>query len=374
MKRSSFLFIFLICILGFSCYETQLKKEQEIHLKWNKAYNEDTFERSSTGLKWALSYLGSTIASDTSLKGISFKDSIITLNPYQLGLSENASNNLNKLHVVFKNSEEYKANKTFDIGRYIALTFGTSSHYYAITDVPKNLEQFEELYIFDSLRSYIDNSSVSKVHRIISYSEVSENNNQGFISAEIDSISNDTLEFETIQRMSNGQLKFAVYDVDGELKNAADYNVTKAGKPSKCIWCHESKILPIFRPQKNHLGYLKITSFNDSLKYFNRNLQDYQNTTWTDKTLLDKTLHEELELLYISFMEPNVERISKEWNLPIVNVKQKLAHLETHQHEEFPFLGNLYHRKDVDALSPINRIEVPENIREQHSNKVNLLN
>jgi len=372
MKRPLLSLSFLICILCFSCSEEE--HGQNINLKWNKAYTEDTFERSSIGLKWALSYLGSTIANDASIKGIHFKDSIITLNPYQLGLSESASYNLNKLHDIFKNSEEYKKNNAFDLGRYIALTYGNSHHYYTIVDVPKSLEQFKELYTFDSIKGYIDNSSVSKVHRIISYSEVSENNSQGFISAEIDSISNDTLEFETIQRMQNGQLKFAVYDVNGELKNAADNNVTRAGKPSKCIWCHETKILPIFKPQKNHLGYLKVTSFNDSLKYFNRNLQDYQNTTWTDKSLLDKTLHEELELLYISFMEPNAERISKEWNLPIVNVKQKLAHLETHQHKEFPFLGNLYNRKDIDALSPVNRIEVPESIREQYSNEVNFLN
>lgn len=374
MKLYFFSFSLFICVLYFSCSKTKKEQELEINLKWNKAYTEDTFERSSTGLKWALSYLGSSIASDVSLKGISFKDSIITLNVEQLGFSKHAKTQLAKLHYIFKTSESYKKNNSLDLGRYIALTFGNSYHYYAIVDIPNSLEQFEQLYTFDSMRGYIDNSSVSKVHRIISYSELSENNNQGFISAEIDSISNDTLEFETIQRMPNGQLKFAVYDANGVLKNVADKNVTRAGKSSKCIWCHETKLLPMFKPQRNHLGYLKFTPFNDSLKYFNRKLQDYQNTIWKDEKLLNKDLHTELELLYISFMEPNAERISREWNMPLGDVKQKLAYLETHLHKEFPFLGNLYHRKDIDALAPINCLEVPENIRERSSNEVNLLN
>ncbi|EDP71043.1 hypothetical protein FBALC1_01127 [Flavobacteriales bacterium ALC-1] len=368
------LVVFLILVIGtlsYSCVEK--KQHQGIRLKWNKAFSEDTFDRSVTGLKWALSYLGSTVTSDPYLEGITLKDSIILLNAFELGLSKKSAKNLSKLHEVFRNSEEYKKNNAFDLGRYIALTFGNSHHYYAIVDVPEKLDQIEALYTFDTIKGYIDNSSVSKVHRVISFSELSKSNNQGFISTEVDSISKDILEFETLQRMANGQLKFAVYDVDGTLKEAANNNVTRAGKPSKCIWCHETKILPVFKPQQNYLGYLKITPFNDSLKYFNRNLQNYQNTTWTDKNLLDKTLHEELELLYISFMEPNIERISKEWNISLADVKQKLAHLKTHQHHEFPFLGNLYHRKDIDALAPIKYLEVPESIREASNNEINLL-
>ncbi len=369
MKPSHISLYFILFIAFTSCY----KQDHEINLKWNKGYENDTFERHCIGLKWALSYLGSTIANDTTLLGITYKDSTITLNIKQLGFSENAVTHLAKLQYIFKASEEYKKNNAMDIGRYIALTYGNSYHYYAITNVPKTLEQFERLYEFDSLKGYIDDSSVSRVDRIISYSKRLKNNGQGFVSAEIDSISKDTFEYETVEIMSNGQQRFGVYGLDGKLKEAADANITRAGKPAKCIWCHEVVVQPLFRSQQNHKGYLSYLRFKDSLKYYNQELQAYQNELWTDKSILNKALHTELELLYISFMEPTVGRLSREWNLPLTEVRQKLAHLKTHQHEEFSFLGNLYHRKDIDALAPFKAIKTPESIREQSANEINLL-
>lgn len=359
-------FVLLFC----SCTNTQ---DYEINLKWNKAYEQDTFKRSVTGLKWALSYLGSTLANNSLQKGITYKDSIITLNLKQLGFSEDAKETLAKLQFIFKNSENYKKNNTMDLGRYIALTFGNSNHYYAIVGVPKSLNYFENLYKFDSITGYIDNSSVSKVDRIISFSKISTNNKQGFISAEVDSISKEVLEYETMEIMPNGQLRFGIYDEKGNLKDAANSSITRAGKPAKCIWCHEVVVQPLFRQQKNHKGYLSFMKFNDTLKYFNHKLQDYQDSKWKDKSLRNKKLHTELELLYISFMEPTAERISREWNMTLMEVKQKTSHLKTHNHKEFPFLGNLYHRKDIDLLAPFRYLEVPESIREKSNNKTNLL-
>ncbi|WP_394747367.1 hypothetical protein [Spongiimicrobium salis] len=351
---------FALVLVCFSC----AKQDNEISLKWNKAHDEDTFERSITGLKWALSYLGSTVANDSTLLKFNPKDSIITLDANQLGFSKEAATVLSKLHYNFKNTEAYTINKTFDLGRYVSLIFGRSHNYYAIAGVPEDLEAFDQLYQFSEAKGYIDNSSISKVDRIISFSNIHEKNNQAFISAEIDSISKDTLEYETMQIMPNGQLKFGVYDLDGKIKRVANKNVTRAGKPAKCIWCHEVVVQPLYRSQKNHDTYLKYTTFNDTLKYFNHRLQTYQDSLWKDKNFKNKKLHSELELLYIAFMEPNAERISREWNMPVTEVKQKLSHLETHVYEEFVFLGDSYHRKDIDALAPFQVQEAPESIRE----------
>lgn len=354
----------------FSCS----KEAHEINLKWNKAYNDDTIERSITGLKWALSYLGSNIASDSTLKGISYKNSIITLDINQLGFSEYSKNELAKLQYIFKTNESYKESNNLDLGRYIALTFGNSYHYYAIVGVPESLEQFNQIYTLDSTKGYINNSSVSKVERIISFSMSSKTNRQGFISAELDSISKDTLEYETMEIMSNGQLKFGIYNSNGELKEAGNREITRAGKPAKCIWCHEVVVQPLFKQQLDRDGYLDHITFDDTLQYFNKKLQKYQNKNWVDEKFLNKRLHTELELLYISFMEPNLKRISKEWKMSVLEVQQRLKHLKTHQHQEFPFLGNLYHRKDIDQIAPTKLLEVPEYIREPSNNEVNLLN
>lgn len=370
MKSFLSVLCFILFVISLSCSP---KEDYEIKLKWNKAYPEDTFERSVTGLKWALSYLGSTIANDSTLIKFNPQDSIINLDIKVLGFSDDASKTLAKLQYTFKETEYYKENNSYDLGRYVALTFGNPNHYYAITDISETFKKFHQNYTFSSAKGYINNSSVSKVHRILSFTNISEDNSQAFLSVEIDSITKDTLEYETTERMPNGQLKFGIYDKDGKLKSAASSIVTKAGAPAKCIWCHEVVVQPLFRTQQNYKGYLDYFKLDDTLTYFNRKLQKYQDSIWIDKSLSNKKLHTELELLYISFMEPSAERISREWNMPLKDVKQKLSGLETHIYEEFPFLGNLYHRQDIDALAPYTVLEVSESIREKSNNDVNLL-
>ncbi len=351
----------IISIVLISCNK---KEAYNINLKWNKAYPEDTFQRNIIGLKWALSYLGSPVANDSTFIKFNPEDSIIKLNIKDLGFSEDASKTLAQLQYQFKNTDNYKANNSFDIGRYVALTFGNPKHYYAIVDISETFKRFKQNYVFSESKGYINNSSVSNVHRIISFSNISKTNNQAFISAEIDSITKDTLEYETMEVMPNGQLKFGVYDVNGNLKDAASREFTRAGTPAKCIWCHEVVVQPLYKTQQNQKGYLDYLKLDDTLTYFNNKLQKYQDKLWVDESFTNKKLHTELELLYISFMEPSAERISKEWQMPLDKVRQKLAHLKTHKHVEFPFLGDLYHRKDIDALAPYKVIKAPKSIRE----------
>lgn len=363
------LYLFISILLLTSCGK---REAYDIHLKWNKAYSEDTFERNVTGLKWGLSYLGSTVANDSTLITFNPADSIISLNIKNLGFSEEAGKILAQLQYQFKQTDYYKANNSYDLGRYITMTFGNPKHYYAITDVSEFFTYYDDNYKFSYTKGYINNSSVSMVHRIISFSE-EKAHKQAFVSVEIDSISRDILEYETAEIMPNGLLKFGIYDKNGQLKDAASPEFTRAGTPAKCIWCHEVGIQPLFKPQQNYNGYLDYFKLDDTLTYFNQKVREFQDLQWVDKRLTNKKLHTELELVYISFMEPSAERISKEWQMPLEEVKQKLSGLETHIYEEFPFLGNLYHRKAIDSLSPFKHLKVVESIREPSSNIKSLI-
>ncbi|WP_298311589.1 hypothetical protein [uncultured Aquimarina sp.] len=349
------------------------EKDYQINLKWNKSYPEDSIEKNHIALKWCLSFLGSNIASDTTLLGLSKKNNIIILRVNQLGFDKKATEYLAKLNWKLKQSEEYQNNSSINLGRYIALTIGSSYHYYKITDIPKQLDDFKKLYTFDSITGYIDNSSISLVDRIISFSKNNVGNKQAFISEEIDSISKEIYEFETLEIMNNGQLKFGIYDRDGNLKDVADNQITRAGKPAKCIWCHETGIQPMFRKQKNHEKYLSYSKLQDTLKNFNNKLRIYQDSVWKDQAIRNKKLHTEMEISYIAFMEPSAEHLSNEWGITIEKVKQKVNHLKTHRHREFDFLGDLYHRKDIDSLAPWKVLEVSEKIREKSINEVNYL-
>ena len=370
MNKPKIFILTFICLLFLNCSK---KESYQIDLKWNKSYPDDTIENNVIGLQWCLSFLGSTIANDSISQGLTYNDSLIFLDINKLGFSQTSTSFLAKLNYELKNSEEYKKTNAVDLGRFMAITIGSSYHYYRIVGIPKKLDDYYSLYKFDSLQGYINNSSVSYLHRIISYSNSSSKLKQGFISAEIDSISKTVLEYETMEIMPNGQLKFGVYDVNGQLKSSGNSNHTKAGKPAKCIWCHEVNIQPLFNDQRNFNGFLPYLTLNDSLEKFNQSLQKKQDNLWTNKAIKNKKLHTFMEIAYISFMEPSIERISQEWSIPVEKVQDKLKKLKTHKHHEFNFLGDLYNRKDIDKIAPWKTLEVSSNIRNKSPNEINLL-
>lgn len=359
------LLITLLVLLIFSCTKSSKIEDNLINLKWNKAYTKDNFENHKAGVKWALAFLGSKIAMDTSYKGMTYKDNVITVDVNCIGLSKKAVVALKNINRSIKNSGEYKKKGNIDIGRYLALTIGNSEQYYKIVDVPLSVFDFENIYSFSPISAHINNSSVSKINREIKYSITEKNHKRAFVSKEVDTINKTVREYESVEIMENGLSRFAVYNSEGKLKQAGSLDVTSAGKPGKCMWCHESVIQPLFRSQKVLKNYMPPQQFLDSLITFNRLLFEYQNKIWQDSLLVNRKHHTNMELSYITFMEPSIEQLANEWEMSIEAVKKKVAHLVPHTHEEFDFLGDkLYHRKDIDTLGPYTIINVPKSIRE----------
>ncbi|WP_242119385.1 hypothetical protein [Aestuariivivens sediminicola] len=342
-----------------------------INLKWNSAYQDDSIEKSITGLKWALSYLGASLPSGM---GISHKNSVIKIDIIKLGFNFKAESYLLELLQIIKSSEEYQVNDNIDVGRFIALTIGASEHYYQIIHTPPFLEDVIDNYMFLEETGYVNNSGVALEHRIINFSE-QFGLNQLFLSTEIDSITGEIYEYETIELLPNGQLRFGIYDSFGIRVSVADPDHTNAGKPAKCMWCHESSINPIFNVQNNYEGYLTFNEFQNTLldfrsSHFNNRENQFPNGVDFDQT----QEHTLTELLYISFMEPSAERLSHEWNMSLEEVKSITSGIPTHEHYEFPFLGNLFHRDDIKELAPFKGLEVSTSLREQSEREVNYLN
>ena len=376
-KLTNLLLLSFIISVLFACNNTGSHPTQNnscIHLKWNKAYKNDNLEKQKAGLKWALSFLGSKIALDTTYKGISYGKNTILLDIANVGFSKKAVKQLKALNQVIKNSEEYQKKHHIDIGRYIALTIGSPNHYYKIVDAPLTLSDLESKYNFDTLTAYLNNSSISKIGREIRISSYTSNYKKAFISSEIDTITKKVIEYESVEVMENGLSQFALYDANGNLKQATNPNITIAGKAGKCMWCHESGIQPVFKPQKQIINYMSPKDFLDSLVTYNKRLNKYQHKKWQDSLIIKRRQHTNMELAYITFMEPSVEQLANEWQISHEKVKEKVKHLQPHKHEEFKFLGDsLYHRKDIDKLAPYKVIEVPESIREYSKNE-NIVN
>lgn len=376
MKR--FIALISILILMVSCTNTStsdlLQKtdpDATLELKWNKAYPEDNIEKSTIGLSWALSYVGAMLPSSPS--GIVSNGEIITLNLNALGFEERALAKLKRLHQKIKLSNEYQTTNTIDLGRYVALLMGAPEHYYEIVGVPKRLDDLLSNYTLLPQKGYVNNSGVSLEHRVIQFSE-QNNLQQVFLSTETDPITGEIYEYETVEIIPNGQIRFGIFDVDGNRKNNADPAHSNAGKPAKCMWCHESTIQRLYTVQDDFMGYLTSYELQNQLVNFNQLLQNKKYALPNGVNFRQTQQHTEAELLYISFMEPSAERLSLEWKMPVSQVQNLLSDLPTHVYPEFPFLGNLYDRNAIENRAPFNGLPVSTNVREASEIEVNHLN
>jgi len=354
-----------------SVYRDTLNPETSLSLKWNKAFDDDSVKEGLYGLKWTLSFVGATLPKRD--PGIYIDDNIITIDIEKLGFTSEAQRHLRQLHDSIKVSGEYQTNQHVDLGRYVSLLLGSSQHYYALTGMPNTFEDLLGSYKLGSFKGYVTNSGVSREHRIISYSQ-QNGFHQLFLSTEIDSISGEILEYETVDILPNGQPRFGIFDLEGNLKISSDPKHSNGGKPSKCIWCHESGIQPLFKTQRSVSGYLSYPQLQDTLKAFKASHNELKEDLNDGVNYAKKQRHTTTELLYISFMEPSAHRLSLEWGIPETEIKKKLAHLKTHVHHEFPFLGALYYRKDVAAHAPFKGLPVSGSIREPSEVEVNYMN
>jgi hypothetical protein len=375
MMKKSILYVFLgvlILMLIDACTKEEQENfsnnEQKIVLRWSKAYADEDQKKIETGLMWGFSFLGATLPVREG--AFSWKDSkYVEVNIDKLGFSDEARDALVKISTVIKQNEEYRLKNGMDIGRFIMLIFNAPDHYYAITGAKKHLDLFTANYMFQTERAAIIESCVSKTHRLISFPQSEEIGKTAYMAAEGDgSLLDGTFiakKYEVLDIMPNGQLRFAVYNEDGNLiAGVADTMVTNAGKAAKCLWCHEVNIQPPFYAVTSVADYMKPEEFKDSVLYKMNILRKFRNALTQGIDYGHSSEHYLLELLYISFTEPSAERLAEEWGLSVSEVKSRLSNLQTHIYPEFPYLGNLYNRSEVEEFSPYKGIRVSDSPRE----------
>lgn len=370
LKHLVFICLMVPLVLGCRKDNLEVLNKSIISLRWVKSYPDETIDDAVTALKWALSYIGAKYFDDQSIKII---DNIIHVNISLLGFSAESIIQLQLLNKKFKSTESFKHYQSIDLGRYITCLIGASEHYYAFVNQPENLNELTKQYTLSDKAGYVNKSSVSPKDRAIRFSS-QFGLNQIFIAEEIDKVTGELLEYETINLMPNGQLRFGVYDTEGKLINSASPDVSNAGKPAKCLWCHESTLLPLFANQDNFPNFLPFISFRDSLTLFNKGLLNSQSGLSKGVDFSKKARHELTELQYISFMEPSLERLVIEWQMSEKEVLDRVNGLLSHQNHEFKFLGDLYDRNDIEELAPHKSLSVSSSVREKSIIEVNHLN
>ncbi len=361
-------------LLGFvSCFVVkglEIKDaDMKINLRWIKGYDEETPKKVELGLQWILSYLGATLPKETAKDVFRWeKKSLLVLDLSKAGFTEKAKIVWFRILKKMKTTEEYTRMGGIDIGRFIMLTFNSSWHYYALTDVPRRLGTFEKVYLLKEQTIEIQRgeSCVAYGKRLVQLSAVTKNFlEMGFLASEgkEDIAGKFTRsEFEVFDFMPNGQPRFAIYNAKGELKASGAPQLSDAGKPARCMWCHESIIQKSYIATEDtpHLNLL-----NQEVAIFNQRLKAERNNLNTTLAYDNRHQHSLGELLYMTFMEPSARRLAAEWDMDIVEIEELLSYKKTHELHEYQSIdfGELYHRKDIEYLTPYQTLQTPASAR-----------
>jgi hypothetical protein len=352
-----------------------------IKLRWIKSYPSQSRSQVDTGLFWALSFLGAKLPADAAV--MSWDGTMVTLDLDAAGVAESSKAAWRKLVQVLKSSDEYRMMGGIDIGRFVFLSLCSSYEYYALTGVSPSYAQFRARHTFGPKQVAIVESAVAHGNRLIEVGQGEDINSVAFVALEGAGALRDhtfqKADVETLDLMENGQLRFGLYDLDGHLKAATTPALTEAGKPSKCLWCHEINLQPPFKNITNLEGYYSTNEFRELIASATRIIAGYRKTLASKVDFTRLQDHSNAEDLYLSFAEPTAGRLAAEWKMPIERVEQLLAgrQLKTHPHSERiddDVLGdNLYDRNDVDPLAPYATIRGPSDMREASSYEPNLL-
>jgi hypothetical protein len=372
----------LFTLLQTACTYNHLpESNKKIILNWYTAPANQTKEEYTTGLMWLLSYLGAKLPSSQFEQGIKFiSDYKIEMNIDELGFTSNAKENLMHIINAIKQSEEYKNTGGIDAGRFFALCFNSTYHYYKITGAAKNYNEFSARYATLVFKTFVcDTSSISPSSRIIKYS-ISDLNIQKscFIAEEGNGVFSSgnyikTGIIEAFDYMENGQPRFVIYDKEGNLYAPSNPTVHKAGKPAKCMWCHESGMQTLYSATPDLTGSATVNEFKTDQQTFMRNLLNFHQQSNSKLNFLDPKAHTQGEYIYLSFYEPNANRLSQEWNMSLSSVKSLLTGIATHDNPEFPFLKEVYHRQQIQQFAPFSSVEVSNEMREATNFEPNLL-
>jgi hypothetical protein len=299
------------------------------------------------------------------------------------GVAQTSKPAWRKLLHVLKSGDEYRMMGGIDIGRFVFLSLCSSYQYYALTGVSPSYAEFRARHEFAARQVGIVESGVAHGNRLIEVGQGEGINSVAFVAFEgtgsLQAHSFQKADVETLDLMENGQLRFGLYDLEGHLKATTTPVLTAAGKPSKCLWCHEINLQPPFKNVTDLPGYYSTKEFKELVANATRTIAGYRKrlTSKVDFTRLQD--HSNAEDLYLSFAEPTASRLAAEWNMPLERVEQLLAgrNLKTHPHSERiddDVLGdNLYDRNDVDSLAPYGTIRGPSDMREASSYEPNLL-
>lgn len=369
---SSILIAFAVIVFPLCRSKPEIiKPDYTIKLSWYPSLESQKPEHVYRGMIWCFSWLGAELPKGCMKEAVVSSDSMhLEVHLDKLGFSKEALQALLVISDSIRNSEEYKRAGELELGKFIALTLGTSEHYYRITGVPRTIDEFRKLHRVDQNAWLfgVTNSSISDGDRLVRFSRDTAVLHVGFIAEEsTDSITGSKFHpelFECFDIMPNGQLRFAIYDETGNLISGAPRSLTEGGKPAKCLWCHETSIQTLFIDNTPVAGMLNNEEFIVMRDSMQMRLQRYREGLNTEMNFSNHPEHTLGELLYIFYMEPTLMYVSGSYHLTKEQTSLRLRSIHAEPFREFTWIGNVYRRKSIDSLFGLPVLTVSDDVRE----------
>jgi len=371
----SFLSLLLITV-AYNCKPAAVKPLEsplQITLKWYQSYPEETKEDIEIGMLWIMSFLGAEYDETIMDKIINWnEDETFLLDLDYAGFNKEQIKVWKELLTVFKQRSKYKEEAQMDVGAFVMESFNNSWHYYALTQASTNLDSFKAQYNFDEVDDFAvapGESCVTKGMRVFNNAKARAFDQIAHIAKEGHGETAEKFvakEFEVFDFMSNGQPRFAVYNVSGDLITGGDPSLSEAGKPAKCMWCHTSKVQPVLFGKTDVEGYGKLDDFQAKIKQQNRWVKRHVRKNANAFIADSIKQHSLAELIYVNYQDPSIMRLRNEGI-----DESKLAAIEKwYKNGEYEFMDliidSVIHRK---TLEPDFKLEG----RETDYEEINLL-
>lgn len=325
-----------------------------VDLVWVPNTNDIAWAEAEAGLWWALSNLGAAppdasglVVTESGAEGVRF-----TLDLGAVGFPEERNGDVTAAVAPIR----AWADGPVDLGRFLMATLYEPGRYYAITGACGTLEAWRDNRQASDPGLYaVTLSQLVAGDRLVELNPAATDGNAdaavaglGWLASEGEgSLADGTFaahEYETVDVLPNGQQRFAVYGADGALRAAA--SASPAGQPGKCMWCHETTLQRGTPENPSAPGYLDHAAFLAEVEAAEAWMAEVRaRPSAVDFATYE--VHEWAERVTIGFLEPSAERVAREWGVDVAEVEA--LGLDTHVHGEFPEMGDLYDRVDVDA-------------------------
>ena len=343
----------------------------QLTLSWSPFYKGETQARVSRGMLWLLHWLGATLPEGCEPKVVTWLDGRrFRLDTTTAGLPTRAACVLGHVADALAASEERAVMGGVDVGRFVALAIGVPSHYYAAVGMPTSVDGFRALHPeVGALFAVLPVSLVAfGPRRIEASSSSATTDGIAWLAAAVPDpaapVPSD-VEWEAIDTMPNGALRYAVYGHDGQLAAESNPSEGLAGKPSRCLWCHEGLLTrqltdedPLALPGALYRSALAARISADNALLRSRFAKGGRAV---HPEVRDE--HSQGELLYAGFLEPSATRLAIEWGLSRDAVLQRLEGLPVHHEAVFHVDSEeVYDRWQVDPLAPFAVVPAPRSI------------